>query len=194
MKYLKRFENYLITEIGEATVPPYEIDDYFGSPVPGNTYGHNYIFKTESGLKYSINIMEGMNTFHLNESDVEKCEIVDDSPEDFYNKLIGVSYFTFTGEDNEDIYSTYDDTIITNRGEMYRIMSTLKEVLLKYLDEHPNIKYIFIGGQDGEKEKSKEQRDRLYLAYFNKIRPNWESDKIFCAMRNEWYYIIKINN
>jgi len=188
---MKNYINYLITEVGEANVPPYEIDNYFEEPAYFGTYGYNYIFNTESGLRYDINILKDLSKMHLTEDDVEDCELVDDTPREFYKKLIAVSYFPFEGDDDE-IYTTFNDSIITNRGEMYRIMSTLKEVLLKYLNEHPEVKYIFVGGQDSDKEKGKEQRDRLYLAYFNRIRPEWESDKIFCAVRNEWYYIIKI--
>jgi len=183
---IQKFENYLILEIGDARVPGYEIDNHIK-----NFIGDNYFFTTDSGLRYCINIMTDMSGGRIEEKDVENCEIVDDV-EDFYDEVIAISFFTFTGDD-ENYLNNYDDKVITNRGEMFRIMSTLKDVLTKYLKENPHIKYILVGGQRGEKEIDKEQRDRLYLAYFKKIKPEWESGKIYCEMMQEWYYLIKTN-
>ena len=191
MKYLGKFENYLILEVGETTVPPYEIDNKLDIEAYGGSMGHNYFFTTDSGLRYSINIMEGLSGAHLAEEDVESSDFIDDDPEDFYDKVVAVSFFTFEGED-EDVYSNYNDTVITNRGELFKIMSTLKEVILEYLDENSEIKYLFAGGQRGEKGNDKEQRDRLYLAYFKKQRPDWETDYIYCIHKEESYPIIKI--
>jgi hypothetical protein len=151
----------------------------------------NYFFTTDSGLRYSINIMESMNSIFISEDDVEDNEFIDEYPEEFYEKTIAVSFFTFEGDD-EDAYITYDDTVITNRGELYRIMSTLNEVITRYLKENPHVKYIFAGGQRGEKGIDKEQRDRIYLTYFKKNKPEWETSYIYCQMKGEYYPIIKI--
>lgn len=190
MKYLGKFENYLILEIGETKLPPYKIDNELVIPTPFGPEGYNYFFNTDSGLRYAINIMVGMTENHIRREDVENCKIVDDVDE-FYDEVIGISFFTFTGED-EDVYYNYNDKVITNRGEMFRIMSTLKSVMEKFINEHPNIKYIFIGGQRGEKGNDKEQRDRLYLTYLKKQRPDWIVDKIYCDFMNETYYLVKI--
>jgi len=189
MKYLNTYENYLILEIGKSTVPPYNIENIVDLSGPFETETKNYIFHTDSGIQYSINIMRNMGEFHLHEEHVEECEIIED--EDFYNKLIGISFFTFEGD---NIFGTYNDTIITNRGEVFRIMATLKEVITEYLQENPEVKYIFAGGQRGEKENDKEQRENLYLAYFKKEKPNWKIDKIFCDFMGEYYPIIKITD
>lgn len=191
MKYLHTYENYLILEVGEGSKEPYPIDNYLVMPGPLHTMTYNYIFDTESGLRYCINIMRNPNEFHFQYNDVENCDVIDDSVEDFYDKVILISYFTFTGDDEEMFYN-YDDTTIQNRGEMYKIMATLKYVVEKYLNENNDVKYIFIGGQRGEKGKDKEQRDNLYITYFKKNRPDWEIGKIYCDFMGEYYYIIKI--
>lgn len=190
MKYLETFENYLILEIGEAKLPPYDIDNKLIIPTPFGPNGHNYYFNTESGLRYSINIMDGMTQNHIRRKDVNNCKIVDDVDE-FYISVIGVSFFTFTGDD-EDAYYTYDDKVITNKGELFRIMSTLKLVIEDFISKNSNIKYVFIGGQRGEKRIDKEQRDKLYIAYIKKLRPDWIIDKIYCEFMDETYYLIKI--
>jgi len=190
MKYLGTFENYLILEIGDAKLPPYNIDNELTLPTPLGPDGHNYFFNTDSGYRYSINIMEGMTEMHISPNDAEECSIVDDL-DDFYENVIGISFFPFTGDD-EDVYHTYDDKVITNRGELFRIMATLKYVVEKYLSENPNVQYIFIGGQRGEKQGDKEQRDRLYITYFKKLKPEWETDRIYCDFMGETYYLVKV--
>ncbi|NPV12813.1 MAG: hypothetical protein HPY57_13590 [Ignavibacteria bacterium] len=194
MKYLHTYEKYLlILEVGECSVEPYKIDNYLEIPGPFNTKTFNYIFNTDSGLRYSINIMRYPNEFHFRKSDVKNCEVIDDTVQDFYDKVILVSYFTFYGEDEEMFY-TYDDVTIQNKGELYKIMSTLKWCIEDYLNKNNEIKYIFIGGQRGKKGKDKEQRDNLYLYYFKKNKPNWQIGKIYCDSMREYYYIIKIKD
>jgi len=191
MKYLKTFENYMILEVGDGLKEPYQIDNYLELPAPLNTMTYNYIFNTDSGLRYCINIMRNVSESHFLPEDVKKCDIIDDSVEDFYNKVMLISYFTFTGKDEEMFYN-YDDTTIQNRGEIYKIMATLKYVIEQYLSENDDIKYIFIGGQRGDKKGDKEQRDKLYLLYFKKNKPEWKTGKIYCDFMSEYYYIIKI--
>jgi len=192
MKYLGKFENYLILEVGDTSAKSFEIKDVIEIEGPFGTSTKNYLFDTDNGLHYSINIMSNMSRMHIAEKDVKKCELIDEEPEDFYEKLIGVSFFTY--EDEDDIFGTYDDTVITNRGDLFKIMSTLKESLLDYLDKNKDVKYIFAGGQRGEKVNDKEQRDRLYLAYFNKQKPEWETGMVFCEIMDENYPLIKITD
>jgi hypothetical protein len=192
MKYLGKYENYLILEVGEVNVAGFEIKKKKHLPGPFGTNNDMYLFDTDNGLHYIINIMTNMSHYHLEEEDVMNCEMIDEEPEDFYEKLIGVSFFTY--EDENNIYGTYDDKVITNRGDLFKIMSTLKNVIVEYLDENPNIKYIFAGGQRGEKETDKEQRDRLYLAYFKKQKPNWETCMVYCEIMGEDYPLIKITD
>lgn len=189
MKYLKKYSE-LILEVGESNLKPYEITDVVDREMPMGAMGRNFLFETESGYKYSINIATNLREVFFNPEDVENCDVIDESPEDFYDKLISISYFVYTN----DIYYSYDDTIITNKGELYRIMATLVKVISEYLKQNPNIKYIFIGGQDGEKPESKKQRDNLYLNYFRKLKPNWQVGQLYVDVRNEWYYILKITD
>jgi len=52
MKYLQTYENYLILEIGEIKLPPYEIDNQLDIPILG-VHAKNYFFSTDSDLRYS---------------------------------------------------------------------------------------------------------------------------------------------
>lgn len=190
MKYLETYENYSILEIGDAKLPPYEIDNELDIQTPIGPIGYNYFFNTESGLRYSINLMIGMNKQQIYQEDVEKCSIIDNVDE-FYNSVVSVSFFPFTGDD-EEVYHTYNDKIITNKGELFRIMATIKYILETYISNNSNIKYIFIGGQRSKKIKDKEQRDKLYLLYLKKLKPEWKIEKIYCGEMDEYYYIAKI--
>lgn len=191
MKNIIAFKDYLLLEVGDASLQPYKIDNYLELPGPQRTKTFNYIFNTDSGLRYSINIMRYPNSFHFAENDVKNCELIDDTPEEFYRKVMLVSFFTFKGDDANMFYS-YDDVTIYNKGELYRIMATLKWCIEDYLKNNPEIKYIFIGGRRGEKGNDKEQRERIYINYIKKNRPNWQIGRIFCRIMNEYYYIIKI--
>lgn len=193
---MKNYKNYkkLILEVGESNVEPYEILDV----VEINYYGAesvNYIFETDSGLQYSINLLRNMGTLRFKPHDVEKCDIVDeDSYDGFNDATVGISYFTYEGEElNIDtLTATYNDTIITNRGELYKIMATLVSVMEKYLKENPEVKYLFIGGQRGDKPGDKEQREKLYLKYLLSKIPSGDVGEIFVEITGEYYPIVKI--
>lgn len=190
-----KYEDYcLINEVGDASVPAYEIDNKISMPSFFDAMSDNYYFNTET-LRYVITILSNMSEKHLSEDKIENCELIDEDPQDFYDKLIAISFFPFEGDD-ETFFNNYaeDGKKITNRGEMFGIMSTLKEVILNYIKENPKVKYIFFGGERSEKGIDKEQRDRLYMAYFKKLKPKWESDVIYCGFMGDSYNIIKIKD
>lgn len=65
----------------------------------------------------------------------------------------------------------------TNRGEVYRVMSTVSEVVRIYMKEHPNIRtYEFTGEPSSkENEKNASKRINLYKRYLKNIFDSrWE--------------------
>ena len=189
MKYIKNFEN-LILELGDAGALSYDIDNYLEMSLYDGIKLFNYFFTTDSGLRYVINLMTSASFTHFHHEDIENCRIVDDEPEEFLKKLMVISFCVVT--DGDDNLNGFIEKIITNRGELYRIMSTLKKVIEEFLNKHKDIKYIFVGGARSEKDVDKDQREKIYLKYFEKHKPNWKKDKIYCNMMDDYYYIFKI--
>lgn len=60
---------------------------------------------------------------------------------------------------------------VTNKGEVYRVMATIVEVVRQYKAEHPNINLFEYTGEQSEIEKSKNRNVRLalYSRYIKKF-------------------------
>jgi len=52
---------------------------------------------------------------------------------------------------------------LTNKGEVYRVMRTVVEIVKIYRKEHPNVKRIEYTGEQSQKEKSRNKNIRLAL-------------------------------
>jgi hypothetical protein len=65
---------------------------------------------------------------------------------------------------------------VTNKGEVYKVMATIVEVVRKYKEEHPNINLFEYTGEQSEIEKSKNRNVRLalYSRYIQRVfDSNW---------------------
>jgi hypothetical protein len=103
---------------------------------PAIPSGEMYYFKTESGLSYQV-------TFGRKKS----------------NYLANIINFSVISDDYEDEYS------VTNRGEVWRILNTMIEVIRIYHEKHPfSTSYEFSGEfKEGENEDQPSIRTRLFL-------------------------------
>ena len=136
MKHLKLFEE-LINEIGDAGAKPYKWRRM------DRRYDTYYIFTTESGLEYQV-----MTEFG--------------SGEDRNTLLIEYGVEVITKQGNKSI----DYELVTNRGEMFRIMSTIVDIVQEFMKKNPGIEYIEF---EGSKNKAGDQRrNKLYMAYIKK--------------------------
>ena len=113
----------------------------------------------------------------------------------------GVYYFTTTqdvqyevrfGRKQDDILSVsivfgvlndeYDgeEYVITNKGDVYKVMNTVSEVVRMYMREHPNVRsYEFTGEPSaGESLEKPTKRIKLYGRYVKRIFPvsDWKID------------------
>ena len=108
-----------------------------------------YSFTTESGVNYEVR-------FGRKQDNILNATIV-----------FGVTNDEYDGEE----YS------ITNKGEVYRVMATIVEVVRKYKQEHPNINLFEYTGEQSEKEKEEKKNVRLalYNRYIRKVfDKDWE--------------------
>jgi hypothetical protein len=110
--------------------------------------GTVYSFTTSSGVNYEVR-------FGRKQNNILNATIV-----------FGVTNEEYDGEE----YS------ITNKGEVYRVMATIVEVVSMYKQEHPNINLFEYTGEQSEIEKNKNKNVRLalYNRYIKKVfNNNW---------------------
>jgi len=122
--------------------------DHYPVEVPEIRSGAAYYFETESGLRYQVLFARKKNSY-----------------------LEHIVNFSVLNEEFEDEYSE------TNRGEIYRVIATVVEIIRLYHENHVHsISYEF----SGEFKKGNEQRETSIrtLLYFRKAReiidPSWE--------------------
>lgn len=108
-----------------------------------------YFFTTDTGIEYEVR-------FGRRQDNILHATIV-----------FGVINDEFDGE----------EYVETNRGEVFRVMSTISEVVRIFMQEHPKIMcYEFTGiPKEGEEEDKSSQRSLLYRRYLPQIfDKNWE--------------------
>lgn len=64
-----------------------------------------------------------------------------------------------------------EEYVITNKGDVYRVMTTIVEIVKHYMKQHPNVRiYEFTGVPvPGESEKEETKRLKLYIRYLPQI-------------------------
>ncbi len=102
-----------------------------------------YYFTTDAGIKYEVR-------FGRRKDNILKATIV-----------FGVINDEYEGE----------EYVLTNKGELYRVMETINEVIQMFMKEHPKmISYEFTGlARDGENEEKASARINLYFRYAKRI-------------------------
>ncbi len=107
-----------------------------------------YFFTTDSGVKYEVR-------FGRRKDNILHATIV-----------FGVINDEFEGE----------EYVETNRGEVYKVMSTLVKIIRIFMAEHPKVMiYEFTGvAREGEPDEGATARLNLYKRYLPKIFPENE--------------------
>lgn len=138
MKHLKLFEE-LINEIGDAGAKPYKwkwLDGRFTS------YAQ---FKTDSGLKYQVN-----------------TEI--DDRRDFNHGLVLTIEYGIENKTSKSYSVDYE--VVTNRGELFRVMATVVDIVKTFMKKYPEVEYIEFEGS--KNEDGDQRRNKLYMQYIKK--------------------------
>ena len=103
-------------------------------------YDTYYIFTTDSGLEYQVMTELGSGGTLSVEYGVEVT----------------------TKQGNKGI----DYELVTNRGELFRIMATVVNIVQEFMKKHPEVEYIEF---EGSKNKAGDQRrNKLYMQYIKK--------------------------
>jgi len=114
--------------------------------------GSTFYFTTDSGLKYEVKFgRKSTNIFNV-------------------SIVFGVLNDEFDGE----------EYALTNRGEVYKVMATLVEVVRYYKNRHPKISEFEFSGEPTNENDDKEgaKRLRLYSRYLTYIfdSKKWKRD------------------
>ncbi|GAB4249670.1 MAG: hypothetical protein Kow0079_02420 [Vicingaceae bacterium] len=115
--------------------------------------GNVYTFETDSNLLYEVR-------FGRKANDILSTTIV-----------FGVTNDEFEGE----------EYIVTNKGEVYRVMATIVEIVRIYKEIHPNVHTFEFSGEPTKNEKPEEPtiRLKLYKRYIERIFDNsWKVESI----------------
>ena len=165
MKYLKLFEDYL-NEVGDLSAGNYPVTGPLFDA--GGTRYCKYIFKTDSGLEYTV-------VFYVRRGAVVEC------------------WFEVRDEGNDKIRPQH---LTTDKGELYKIMGTIVPIVNHYLtakgagtpyglnseftpkDIHapeaeelviePSKEKKRVGRGYGDDIKSDKRREKLYMTYLKK--------------------------
>lgn len=106
-----------------------------------------YLFVTDSGINYEVR-------FGRKQDNILHASIV-----------FGVTNDEFDGEEYP----------VTNKGELYRVMSTIVKIVKSYMLEHPKMmQYEFTGISRDEDESKITTRLKLYNRYIPQILPKGE--------------------
>jgi hypothetical protein len=151
----------IVTEVGEGSVKPYKFEevDQEGRFV--------YIrFTTDKGTEYEV--------------DLESMEYPDPDDEDMNVAAMGIEFLA--KQKGKDGYSS---KITTNEGDIFKVMSTVSDIIKKYLKKRifSDVEYlIYTPSKKPDQSSSKNQRDMLYRKF---ITYNFSGAK-FITDSNGW--------
>lgn len=136
-----------------------EVKEYTIIP-PAIPSARIYLFTTDTGLNYEVR-------FGRMQDDILKATII-----------FGVTNDEFEGE----------EYVVTNHGELYRVMQTIVKIVKMFMAEHPAVMhYEFTGlARDGEDDTKSTARFNLYKRYVLRIfdsswKMQYSSNKIIAS-------------
>ncbi len=134
----------ILKEVGEATTTPYK---WKKASTKENTVF--FTFTTDQDTSYKVAL---------------ENYIYEDFHDD--NKELPAIDVSFGIKEN----GAYSPSLLTNKGEMYRVMSTIVDIIKDYLNRNKMIKVIMYEPLKKEGEKGFKRND-LYMAFIKKQIP-----------------------
>lgn len=144
-KALKQLAAIEINKENVNEVGDASADAYKWKPVGRGTYSNEFTFTTDSGLEYYVKFWD----------------VGDDT--------IEVAFLA----QEPDQYDRAEYSTVTNRGELFKVMSTVAVIVLYYLQSNPEYKYLTYEPSKTTGEDDN-RRDKLYRAYMKKMLPGSE--------------------
>ena len=77
-----------------------------------------------------------------------------------------------------------EEYVVTNKGDAFKVMTTIAEIILMYYKEHPNMQFFEFTGilREDDDENNISQRTKLYMRFLP-----------YCFPKTIWRYDININ-
>jgi hypothetical protein len=135
----------LLKEVGEGTSQTYKWEE-----LSSNEWFTYVIFTTDSETEYQVELEYFKSTFS------------------FAKDLPGFALEFLAKLKGEDEFS---NTVVTNKGEVYKVMATIANIVQHYLKDNKIITY---SPEKKPGETFGKQRDNLYKAFISKKFPNAE--------------------
>ena len=137
MKHIKLFEE-VINEIGDASAKPYK-----HKLQQKNDFREYHEFETDLGTPYEV-------TFEFSEDFSKEGEWTN----------VEISFGTL-------MYGNLNNVVVTNKGELFRVMATIVDMTKKVLKKNKNIKSLSFTGSKNRGDNDR-RRNNIYMAYIKK--------------------------
>lgn len=148
----------LINEIGDGSAGTYkwEFKQY------GETHQDSeYSFVTDLGTKYNL-VLNSKQWVDSELNNIPGVEV------EFL-----VQHITSIGHWSDQLMQGYSSKITTNKGEHFKVMSTIVDILKEYIKKNPAIEaIIYSPAKKDNEEVFGTQRDMLYKAFIKKAVPS----------------------
>lgn len=107
-----------------------------------------YVFKTDSGLDYQVDL--------------------DEIEDDEFGMVLNINF----GVVDEEELTGPIQNLVTNKGELYRVMNTIAAIIREDLAINQYIKYITYNPAKRDKDTESNARGKLYMKYIQGRIPN----------------------
>src|SRR5210317_2155517 len=139
-------ETETLNEVGEASITPYKWEQEYTDNVTTVVS-----FETESGLEYNVELER-----------------------DVYEGIPILEVEFVAGMVDPDTGGTMSSKTITNKGELFRVMSTIVDIIKHYVNKTEAQGVTYSPSKKGDETISTNQRNTLYKAFLKKQVPGVE--------------------
>src|SRR6056300_482856 len=139
-------ETETLNEVGEASITPYKWEEEYTDDMTTVVR-----FETESGLEYNVELER-----------------------DVYEGIPILEVEFVAGTMDPDTGGTMSSKTITNKGELFRVMSTIVDIIKHYVNKTEAQGVTYSPSKKGDETISTNQRNTLYKAFLKKQVPGVE--------------------
>src|SRR5210317_359274 len=139
-------ETETLNEVGEASITPYKWEQEYTDNVTTVVS-----FETESGLEYNVELER-----------------------DVYEGIPILEVEFVAGMVDPDTGGTMSSKTVTNKGELFRVMSTIVDIIKHYVNKTEAQGVTYSPSKKGDETISTNQRNTLYKAFLKKQVPGVE--------------------
>ena len=144
----------VIKEVGEASLKPYKWEE-----VDREGYWYYVRFTTDNDVEYEVDL-ESIIHVDKNVNELKAFNV------EFIAKPKGAE--------------GYSDKIVVNKGEMYRVMSTIADIIKYYVKKYKAQAILYSPSKKGNEDFGS-QRDQLYKAFIKKALPG-----VYFEQKGDW--------